>query len=84
MCGDGQFPLDMYQFGVALVLKVSRGFRWAVKRSLLRVILLRRRPLPGLLAACLCLMVTAATVTQFRYVEDPNRGGRARETRETG
>lgn len=73
----------MYQFCVALVLKVSRGFRWAVKRSLLRVILLRRRPLPGLLAACLCLMVTAATVTQFRYVEDPNRG-RARGTPETG
>ena len=71
----------MYRFCLEPVLvKVSRGVRWTVKRSLVRMILLRRRPLPGILAACLCLMVTAATVTQFRYGADP----RPRGTREAG
>ena len=63
-----------------LLVKLTRASRWVVKRSLSRVMLLRRRPLPGILVACLCLIVTAATFTHFRYQEQ----GRYRETRETG
>ena len=60
-------------------VKLSRGCSWAARRSLSRVILLRRRPLPGILAACLCLIVTAATFTQPRLQDQ----GRSRGIRET-
>ena len=78
--GNYSFVAMYHHCAAPLLAKLTRASRWVVKRSLSRVIPLRQRPLPGILVVCLCLIVTAATVTHFRYQDQ----GRYRETRETG